>query len=188
MPDWKNIGLTGKDVLMGVVTVVAGAQGGQAGAQGAQQLDRGLNRVLDMAGVKDSAPSRMNPEEADFAVRKQALVPANTAALRPAATPSTPSEPQPTFLEAVVDEKEKSLAALPPLVKEDLVKRGYTDEEIQDIASGQYRGIAKRSMTGARVATKDGVPHKSAAVDSGGAFEGFSLGDVMGVVKSLGKG
>ena len=57
MPDWKNIGLTGKDILMGVVTVVAGAEGGQAGAQGAQQIDRGLDRVLDMAGVQQrSAP------------------------------------------------------------------------------------------------------------------------------------
>jgi hypothetical protein len=71
MPDWKNIGLTGKDILMGVVTVVAGAEGGQAGAQGAQQIDRGLDRVLDMAGVQQqkAPPSRMNPEEADFAVR-----------------------------------------------------------------------------------------------------------------------
>ena len=31
MPDWKNIGLTGKDLLMGVVTVAAGATGGQSG-------------------------------------------------------------------------------------------------------------------------------------------------------------
>ena len=56
MPDWKNIGLTGKDLLMGVVTVAAGATGGQAGAQGAQQIDRGLDRVLDMAGVQQQKP------------------------------------------------------------------------------------------------------------------------------------
>ncbi len=65
---------------MGVVTVAAGVSGGQAGAQGAQQIDRGLDRVLDMAGVQQqkAPPSRMNPEEADFAVRKQALVPVKT--------------------------------------------------------------------------------------------------------------
>ena len=67
MPDWKNIGLTGKDILMGVVTVAAGAQGGQVGHKGAQQIDRGLDRVLDMAGVqeKESAALANEPEEAD---------------------------------------------------------------------------------------------------------------------------
>ena len=107
MPDWKSIGLAGKDVLMGVVTVVAGAQGGQAGAQGAQQLDRGLGRVLDMAGVQEQkeSPARMHPEEADFAVRKQALVP------RKATTPlPTAPSSQPVFRELVVEETDKPTA------------------------------------------------------------------------------
>ena len=48
--------------------------------------------------------------------------------------------------------------------------------------------IAKRSAEGTRIASEEGTPKKSAAADGGGAFEGFSLGDVLGVVKSLGKG
>ena len=179
MPDWKNIGLTGKDILMGVVTVVAGAEGGQAGAQGAQQIDRGLDRVLDMAGVQQqkAPPSRMNPEEADFAVRKQAMVAVKTT------PPSSPASP-----ESVVVAKEQTPQALPPQMKEELAKRGYSEAEIQAIATGQFRGVAKRSAEGTRIATEEGTPKKSAAADGGGAFEGFSLGDVMGVVKSLGKG
>ena len=182
MPDWKNIGLTGKDILMGVVTVAAGATGGQAGAQGAQQIDRGLDRVLDMAGVqeKKAPPSRMNPEEADFAVRKQALVPVK------ATTPSLPETPaQPIFRESLVEEKSKP-PALPPQVKEELAKVGYSDAEIEAIATGQYRGIAKRSAQGTRLATQEGVPQKSAPAEGGGAFAGFSLGDVMGLLKKDG--
>ena len=184
MPDWKNIGLAGKDILMGVVTVVAGTQGGQAGAQGAQQLNSGLDSVLDMAGVqeKKASPSRINPEEADFAVRKQALVPVKTT------TPSPPeTTSQPIFREALVEEKGKP-PALPPQVKEELAKVGYSDAEIEAIATGQYRGIAKRSAQGTRLASQEGVPQKSAPAESGSAFAGFSLGDVMGLVKSLGKG
>ena len=186
MPDWKNIGLTGKDILMGVVTVVAGAEGGQAGAQGAQQIDRGLDRVLDMAGVQQQKPppSRMNPEEADFAVRKQAMVAVKTT---PASPPAPPSEP--IYRESVVVEaKKQTPQALSPQLKEELVKRGYSEAEIQGIATGQFRGVAKRSAEGTRIATEEGTPKKSAAADGGGAFEGFSLGDVLGVVKSLGKG
>ena len=185
MPDWKNIGQTGKDILMGVVTVAAGATGGQPGAQGAQQIDRGLDRVLEMAGVQQQKPppSRMNPEEADFAVRKQAMVAVKTT------TPSPPAPPsEPVYRESVVVAEEQTPQALPPQVKEELVKRGYSEAEIQAIATGQFRGIPKRSAEGTRIATEEGTPKKSAAADGGGAFEGFSLGDVLGVVKSLGKG
>jgi len=184
MPDWKNIGLTGKDILMGVVTVAAGATGGQAGAQGAQQIDRGLDRVLDMAGVQQKpSPSRMNPEEADFAVRKQAMVAVKT----PPASPPAPIS-EPIYLESVVIPTEQTPQALPPPVKEELAKRGYSEVEIQAIATGQFRGIAKRSAEGTRIANEEGTQKKSVAADGGGAFEGFSLGDVLGVVKSLGKG
>ena len=172
MPDWKDIGLTGKDILMGVVTVVAGAEGGQAGAQGAQQIDRGLDRVLDMAGVQQQKPppSRMNPEEADFAVRKQAMVAVKTT------PPSPPAPPE----SVVVEAKKQTPQALSPQLKEELVKRGYSEAEIQGIATGQFRGVAKRSAEGTRIETEEGTPKKSA--------EAFSLGDVMGVVKSFGKG
>ena len=170
MPDWKDIGLTGKDILMGVVTVAAGATGGQPGAQGAQQINRGLDRVLDMAGVQQKPPpARLNPEEADFAVRKQAMASVKT-------TPTSPPAPP----ESVVVAKEQTPQALPPQMTEELSKRGYSETEIQAIATGQFRGVAKRSAEGTRIATEEGSPKKSA--------EGFSLGDVMGVVKSLGKG
>ena len=182
MPDWKNIGLAGKDILMGVVTVVAGTQGGQAGAQGAQQLNSGLDSVLDMAGVqeKKASPSRINPEEADFAVRKQALVPVKTTTPSPPETPS-----QPIFRESLVEEKGKP-PALPPQVTEELAKRGYSEAEIEAIATGQHRGIAKRGAQGTRLATQEGVPQKSAPAESGSAFAGFSLGDVMGLLKKDG--
>ena len=168
MPDWKDIGLTGKDILMGVVTVAAGATGGQPGAQGAQQIDRGLDRVLDMAGVQQQKPpsSRMNPEEADFAVRKQAMVSVKTTA----SPPAPPSELA----------QEQTPPSLPPQMTEELAKRGYSEAEIQAIATGQFRGVAKRSAEGTRIATEEGTPKKSA--------EAFSLGDVMSVVKSFGKG
>ena len=167
MPDWKDIGLTGKDILMGVVTVAAGATGGQPGAQGAQQIDRGLDRVLDMAGVQQKPPpSRMNPEEADFAVRKQAMV-----SVKP--TPSRPAPPSELA-------QEQTPPPLPPQMKEELAKRGYSEAEIQAIATGQFRGVAKRSAEGTRIETEEGTPKKSG--------EGLSLGDVLGVVKSLGKG
>lgn len=168
MPDWKDIGLTGKDILMGVVTVAAGATGGQPGAQGAQQINRGLDRVLDMAGVQQKPPpARLNPEEADFAVRKQAMASVKT-------TPTSPPAPP----ESVGVAKEQ--APLSPQMTEELAKLGYSEAEIQGIATGQFRGVAKRSAEGTRIATEEGSPKKSA--------EGFSLGDVMGVVKSLGQG
>ena len=168
MPDWKDIGLTGKDILMGVVTVAAGATGGQPGAQGAQQINRGLDRVLDMAGVQQKLPpARLNPEEADFAVRKQAMASVKT-------TPTSPPAPPESVGVA------KQQAPLSPQMTEELAKLGYSEAEIQGIATGQFRGVAKRSAEGTRIATEEGRPKKSA--------EGFSLGDVMGVVKSLGQG
>ena len=168
MPDWKDIGLTGKDILMGVVTVAAGATGGQPGAQGAQQINRGLDRVLDMAGVQQKPPpARLNPEEADFAVRKQAMASVKT-------TPTSPPAPPESVGVA------KQQAPLSPQMTEELAKLGYSEAEIQGIATGQFRGVAKRSAEGTRIATEEGSPNKS--------VEGFSLGDVMGVVKSLGQG
>ena len=168
MPDWKDIGLTGKDILMGVVTVAAGATGGQPGAQGAQQINRGLDRVLDMAGVQQKPPpARLNPEEADFAVRKQAMASVKT-------TPTSPPAPPESVGVA------KQQAPLSPQMTEELAKLGYSEAEIQGIATGQFRGVAKRSAEGTRIATEEGSPNKS--------VEGFSLGDVLGVVKSLGKG
>ena len=72
--DAKGIGLSVKDILMGVVTVAAGATGGSAGAQGGQQLNKGLDGILGMAGVtQEPPPSRLNPEQADFAVRQTAI-------------------------------------------------------------------------------------------------------------------
>ena len=51
--DWKKLGLGVKDLLVGVVTVAGGATGGAAGAQGGQQAGKGLDKILNMAGVSE---------------------------------------------------------------------------------------------------------------------------------------
>ena len=122
----------------------------------------------------------MNPEEADFAVRKQAMVAVKTT---PASPPAPPSEP--IYRNPVVA-TEQTTAALPPQ-KEELAKRGYSEAEIQRIATGQFRGVAKRSAEGTRIATEE-EHQKERGCRWGRCVRGFSLGDVMGVVKSLGKG
>jgi hypothetical protein len=58
--DWKKLGLGVKDLLVGVVTVAGGATGGAAGAQGGQQAGKGLDKILNMAGVSEK---RRPPEE-----------------------------------------------------------------------------------------------------------------------------
>jgi hypothetical protein len=58
--DWKKLGLGVKDLLVGVVTVAGGATGGAAGAQGGQQAGKGLDKILNMAGVseEETAPKK----------------------------------------------------------------------------------------------------------------------------------
>ena len=103
MPDWKNIGLAGKDVLMGVVTVVAGAEAGQAGAQGAQQRSRTRSRARHgrraaaEATIFENAPGRS----------RLCCTEAGTCAGE-TATPSPPLPPsEPVFRESVVVERDK---------------------------------------------------------------------------------
>ena len=62
MPDWKNIGLTGKRHPDGCRNRGCWRRRWTGGAQGAQQIDRGLDRVLDMAGVQQQkAPLSNEP-------------------------------------------------------------------------------------------------------------------------------
>ena len=49
MPDYKEIGLSAKDILMGVVTVVAGAEGGRLGRK-EPSSSTGADGVIGMAG------------------------------------------------------------------------------------------------------------------------------------------
>lgn len=197
MPDYKEIGLSAKDILMGVVTVVAGAEGGQAGAQGAQQLDRGLDGVIGMAGVKREAPpSRLNPERADFAARERAIQP--VALQKTAPQTATPSEP--VFVESVAEPAAQTRAApqpaapaqrqaIPVQVVADLARLGHSDEEIAQIVAGQYRpasaGETRKAAGGQPVVAQVGTAKQSAEPVKGSDFEGFSLGSVLGVLKSL---
>lgn len=198
MPDYKEIGLSAKDILMGVVTVAAGAQGGQAGAQGAQQLDRGLDGILGMAGVKREAPpSRLNPEQADFAVRQRAVQPV---ALQKAAPQTVVAPSEPVYVESVVEPNTKpsQTAQLPPAqtpttapsqVAADLARLGYREDQIAEIVAGQYRptatGQARKSSDAQQVAAVAGTSKQSAEPVKGSDYEGFSLGSVLGVLKNL---
>jgi soluble lytic murein transglycosylase-like protein len=88
MTDWKKVGLSAKDMLVGLVTVVAGAEAGSAGAQGAQQLGKGLDSILDSQGIKEEAPpskeppnaSRIEPSRADFQARRDTRATSSPAA------------------------------------------------------------------------------------------------------------
>ena len=191
MPDYKEIGLSAKDILMGVVTVVAGTQGGQAGAQGAQQLDRGLDSVLGMAGVKREAPSsRLNPEQADFAVRQQAIQKAAPRAMEPSA--------EPVFVPAVMEPTTTLTTAQTPQTPQtpvgvvaELARLGYSDAQIAQIAAGQYRptsaGIVLQGAEPQPVVAQNGTSKQSAEPTKGSDYEGFNLNSVLGVLKSLNK-
>jgi len=186
MPDWKNIGLAGKDVLLGVVTVAAGATGGQAGAQGAQQIDRGLDGILGMAGVRgDAPPNRINPEQSDFAVRQTAQSPHAASAVKRAEAP--------IFRESVVDPPapvSQSPSAIPSAVVEELSRLGYGESEIAEIAAGRFRpasaGQTVRSAEPQRSAQAEGLTKRSAEPTPSAGFEGFSIGSVLGALKGLG--
>ena len=95
--DWKKLGLGAKDVLVGVVTVAGGATGGAAGAQGGQQAGKGLDKILEMAGVTEDEPAPPVPsrgqrvEQHDFTARKAAVA-AQYQASRVSAAESVPAE------------------------------------------------------------------------------------------------
>ena len=189
MPDWKQIGLSGKDVILGVVTVAAGATGGAAGAQGAQQIDKGLDGILGMAGVTaEPKQSRLNPEMEDFAARNNALQKRN-----PTAQASQPQAQPPVFRESVVEpaprQTEESIQ-IPPGVRQELAQLGYSDAEIAEIAAGRWRPTSQgQTMSGAvaqRVPQQQGQTVASAEGKTGSGFEGFNLGGVLGMLKNFG--
>jgi len=99
MTDWKKVGLSAKDMLVGLVTVVAGAEAGSAGAQGAQQLGKGLDSILDSQGIKEEAPpskeppnaSRIDPSRADFQARREAVAPPRIQVIRDTRATSSPA-------------------------------------------------------------------------------------------------
>ena len=187
MPDWKQIGLSGKDVILGVVTVAAGATGGPSGAQGAQQIDKGLDGILGMAGVTaEPKQSRLNPETEDFAVRTTALQKRN-----PTAPVSQPQSP-PVFRESVVEPAPRQTQEsnqIPPGVRQELAQL-YSDAEIVEIAAGRWRPTSQgQTMSGAveqRVPQQQGQTVSGAEAKPGSGFEGFNLGGVLGMLKGFG--
>ena len=190
MPDWKQIGLSGKDVILGVVTVAAGATGGPSGAQGAQQIDKGLDGILGMAGVTaEPKQSRLNPETEDFAVRTTAIQKRNQAA---PVNPPQPQSPPPVFRESVVEPapRQTQESKIPPGVRQELAQLGYSDAEIVEIAAGRWRPTSQgQTMSGAvaqRVPEQQGQTVSGAEAKPGSGFEGFNLGSVLGMLKGFG--
>jgi hypothetical protein len=190
MPDWKQIGLSGKDVILGVVTVAAGATGGPSGAQGAQQIDKGLDGILGMAGVTaEPKQSRLNPETEDFAVRTTALQKRNPTAQVSQPQPQSP----PVFRESVVEPAPRQTQEsnqIPPGVRQELAQLGYSDAEVVEIAAGRWRPTSQgQTMSGAvaqRVPQQQGQTLSGAEAKPGSGFEGFNLGGVLGMLKGFG--
>ena len=186
--DAKGIGLGAKDILMGIVTIAAGASGGPAGAQGGQQLSKGLDGILGMAGVTaEPKQSRLNPETEDFRARNNALQKRN-----PTAQASQPQAP-PVFRESVVEpapRQTEESSQIPPGVRQELAQLGYSDAEIAEIAAGRWRPTSQgQTMSGAvaqRVPQQQGQTVASAEGKTGSGFEGFNLGGVLGMLKNFG--
>ena len=189
--DAKGIGLGAKDILMGIVTIAAGASGGPAGAQGGQQLSKGLDGILGMAGVTaEPKQSRLNPETEDFAVRTTALQKRNPTA--PVSQPQ-PQSPPPVFRESVVEPAPRQTQEsnqIPPGVRQELAQLGYSDAEIVEIAAGRWRPTSQgQTMSGAvaqRVPQQQGQTLSGAEAKPGSGFEGFNLGSVLGMLKGFG--
>lgn len=190
MPDWKQIGLSGKDVILGVVTVAAGATGGPSGAQGAQQIDKGLDGILGMAGVTaEPKQSRLNPETEDFAARSNALQKRN----QTAQVSQPPAQSPPVFRESVVEPAPRQTQEsnqIPSGVRQELAQLGYSDAEIVEIAAGRWRPTSQgQTMSGAvaqRVPQQQGQTLSGAEAKPGSGFEGFNLGGVLGMLKGFG--
>ena len=190
MPDWKQIGLSGKDVILGVVTVAAGATGGPSGAQGAQQIDKGLDGILGMAGVTaEPKQSRLNPETEDFAARSNALQKRN----QTAQVSQPPAQSPPVFRESVVEPAPRQTQEsnqIPLGVRQELAQLGYSEAEIVEIAAGRWRPTSQgQTMSGAvaqRVPQQQGQTLSGAEAKPGSGFEGFNLGGVLGMLKGFG--
>lgn len=181
MTDWKKVGLSAKDMLVGIVTVVAGAEAGSAGAQGAQQLGKGLDSILDSQGIKEEAPrskeppnaSRIEPSRADFQARREAVA------------STTNRQPPPVFREAVVSSappKQLPPARMSPELVNELMRRGFSEAQITQLEGGTASGTVQSGAEGIRLAESRGNPRQSAQADAGGAFEGFPVTHVAGQV------
>ena len=188
--DAKGIGLGAKDILMGIVTIAAGASGGPAGAQGGQQLSKGLDGILGMAGVTaEPKQSRLNPETEDFAARSNALQKRN----QTAQVSQPPAQSPPVFRESVVEPAPRQTQEsnqIPSGVRQELAQLGYSDAEIVEIAAGRWRPTAQgQTMSGAvaqRVPQQQGQTLSGAEAKPGSGFEGFNLGSVLGMLKGFG--
>lgn len=152
--DWKKLGLGVKDLLVGVVTVAGGATGGTAGAQGGQQAGKGLDKILNTAGVseeepppkKNKAPSP-TPAPAPVAMPPRAER-FDKADSRKALPPSTQPEP-PSSVE------QERMAA-----RHVLSGSGWSAEEIEILLLGKTpksRALLGALEEGTRVPTAVGI-------------------------------
>ena len=141
--DWKKLGLGVKDLLVGVVTVAGGATGGAAGAQGGQQAGKGLDKILNMAGVseEETAPRKNGTPSPPPA---PALVADNSKALPPPSPPEPPSSAE-----------QERIAA-----RHVLSASGWTPEEIEILLLGKTpksRALLGVVEEGSRVPTAVGI-------------------------------
>ena len=164
--DWKKLGLGVKDLLVGVVTVAGGATGGAAGAQGGQQAGKGLDKILNTAGVsEEETPPKKN--EAPSPPPAPAAVPA----LAPPPAPAPVAMPP----RAERVDKADSRKALPPMSQPEspssvdqeriaarhvLSGSGWSAEEIEILLLGKTpksRALLGVVGEGSRVPTAVGI-------------------------------
>ena len=146
--DWKKLGLGVKDLLVGVVTVAGGATGGAAGAQGGQQAGKGLDKILNMAGVseEETAPRKNgtpSPPPAPALVAER-FDKADNKALPPPSPPEPPSSAE-----------QERIAA-----RHVLSESGWTPEEIEILLLGKTpksRALLGVVGEGSRVPTAVGI-------------------------------
>ena len=164
--DWKKLGLGVKDLLVGVVTVAGGATGGTAGAQGGQQAGKGLDKILNTAGVS---------EEETAPKKNEAPSPTPAPAVAPALTP--PPVPAPVAVPPRTErfDKADSRKVLPPptqpeppsLVEQERIAArhvlsgsGWSAEEIEILLLGKTpksRALLGVLEEGNRVPTAVGI-------------------------------
>jgi hypothetical protein len=142
--DWKKLGLGVKDLLVGVVTVAGGATGGAAGAQGGQQAGKGLDKILNMAGVSEEGNETPSSPPAPASVAERFDKADNHKALPPPSPPEPPSSAE-----------QERIAA-----RHVLSASGWTPEEIEILLLGKTpksRALLGVVEEGSRVPTAVGI-------------------------------
>lgn len=174
-PDYKSIGLAGKDILMGLVGVIAGAEAGPEGAKAVNKMDQGIDKALAMGGVTESRADKADRAESKQNRNKQAGPPQASAAEiassqnKPGEGAAKPAGPPPASAAEVASSQRKpGEAAWPPqgdgrITADHLSGLGYSRENIRTILDGpESTSLAevtntrdRRTVDGTRVAQGD---------------------------------